>query len=151
MTIIRTARAGMIPAIAAMAAATALSVAQPASAAPVAPGSVGVTMQSPAAPALNSKAASVQLAQYHRGRHWRHRGWHGGRHWRHRRGWRGYGPGIVGSIAGAIIGGSIIASQRDHRDAWDRCDARYRSFRWSDGTFQPYGDGPRQLCPYLAR
>ncbi len=26
------------------------------------------------------------------------------------------------------------------------CDRRYRSFRPSDGTFQPYGNGPRQFC-----
>lgn len=59
--------------------------------------------------------------------------------------------GVRRAIASAIIGGSIVASQRDYSDAWERCDDRYRSFRWSDGTFQPYGDDPRQLCPYLAR
>ncbi len=83
---------------------------------------------------------------YHRGRGWhRGRGYRGGRY--HRRGW--VGP----AIAGLIIGGSIAASRRSYgygyRDARDRCAARYRSFRWSDGTFQPYGGGPRQLCPYL--
>jgi hypothetical protein len=61
----------------------------------------------------------------------------------------GYAPWVGGAIASTIIGGSIAASQSSYGDAWQRCDARYRSFRWSDGTFQPYGDRPRQLCPYL--
>jgi hypothetical protein len=99
---------------------------------------------------FNQGALPLDRVQYRRG------GWHGGRHWGHRpwghrhRHWRGYGPGVAGAIAGAIIGGTIIASQRDHRDAWQQCDDTYRSFSWSDGTFQPYGDGPRRLCPYLA-
>jgi hypothetical protein len=62
----------------------------------------------------------------------------------------GYAPWIGGAIASTIIGGSIAASQSSYGDAWQRCDDRYRSFRWSDGTFQPYGDEPRKLCPYLA-
>lgn len=104
-------------------------------------------------------AATAQTVQY---RHWDrdgHRHWRGYRHarpWGYR-GWDrrghghryyGYGPGIAAGVA-AIIGGSIAASQRDHGDEWQRCDDRYNSFRWSDGTFQPYGDGPRELCPYL--
>ncbi len=56
----------------------------------------------------------------------------------------GFGPAL-------IIGGSLALSKSRHSDRWQRCDDRYRSFRWSDGTFQPYGDGPRQLCPYLRR
>jgi hypothetical protein len=135
-----------------MALAGAFAMSTPAAAAPI----------SPAVPsAVPAMAGQVELAQY-RG-HWR-RGWDGRRHWRdgrhhhrywgHRRGdrrWYGYGPSVAGAIASAIIGGSIVASQRDYGDEWQRCDDRYRSFRWSDGTFQPYGDGPRQLCPYLAR
>lgn len=83
---------------------------------------------------------------YHRGRGWhRGRGYRGGRH--SRRGW--VGP----AIAGLIIGGGIAASRRSYGygygGARERCASRYRSFRWSDGTFQPYGGGPRQLCPYL--
>ncbi len=33
--------------------------------------------------------------------------------------------------------------------AYERCARAYRSFRYEDGTFQPYGDQPRRLCPYL--
>ncbi len=58
---------------------------------------------------------------------------------------RGTGPGV----AVAVAGGSIAVSKRDHAERWEACDERYRSFRWSDGTFQPYGHRPRQLCPYL--
>ena len=125
-------------------------------------GGATVAAAAPAAPAATRPNATVTLApetvQY--------RGWdYGNRHWRGHRygygrwgdrydGWGpryryyGYGPGIAAGVA-AIIGGSIAASQRDYGDAWQRCDDRYNSFRWSDGTFQPYGDGPRQLCPYL--
>lgn len=64
------------------------------------------------------------------------------------RGGRWVGPAIGAGIA-AIIGGSIAASKSRYDDRWERCDNRYRSFRWSDGTFQPYGGGGRKLCPYL--
>jgi len=155
MTCNWTARTTVVPTIAAMTAAAALATVQPAAAAPASPALSGVAAQVQTAPEFSSKSAPVQLAQY-RGRHWRH-GWRGGRHWRHRhwghrRGyrWYGYGPSVAGAIAGAIIGGTIVASQRDHRDAWERCDETYRSFRWSDGTYQPYGDEPRRVCPYLA-
>ncbi|RUT29418.1 BA14K family protein [Arsenicitalea aurantiaca] len=57
---------------------------------------------------------------------------------------------------GAIVGG-IIASQADRGGVsnanWNRhvawCYDRYRSYRESDNTFQPY-NGPRQACrsPY---
>ena len=33
--------------------------------------------------------------------------------------------------------------------SYERCADRYRSFRYSDGTYQPYGGGPREVCPYL--
>lgn len=87
------------------------------------------------------------------GRSYRGRGWRGGRGYygrRYRRGWYGgrwWGP----SIAALIIGGSIAASRSGYSDRWDRCNNRFRSFRWSDGTYQPYGGGPRRLCPYLRR
>jgi len=57
----------------------------------------------------------------------------------------------VSGIAALIIGGSIAESQAHYLDRWERCDDRFRSFRWSDGTYQPYGGGPRRLCPYLRR
>lgn len=79
------------------------------------------------------------------------REWHGRHHWRHRHDRWGHrhgswwGP----SVLGLIIGGTIAASRRDYNDRWEDCDDTYVSFRWSDGTYQPYGGGPRRLCPYL--
>jgi BA14K-like protein len=87
------------------------------------------------------------------GRRWRgHRRWHRGRR-RWRRGYRGHrGARWIGpAIAGLIIGGAIASSKRDYRDRWERCDDRYKTFRWSDGTYIPYVNGPRRLCPYLRR
>jgi hypothetical protein len=31
----------------------------------------------------------------------------------------------------------------------EECERRYSSFRRSDGTYQPFGGGPRQRCPHL--
>lgn len=82
-------------------------------------------------------------------------GWYSGPgygYYGYRRGWRGdnwWGPAIGAGVAGLIIGGSIAASRSGYSDRWQQCDDEYVSFRWSDGTFQPYGGGPRQLCPYL--
>lgn len=78
---------------------------------------------------------------------------------------KGKGAFVAGAIAGAI-GAAIIANEAakaeerrrryyDDRprhtggNAEDRCADRFRSFRYSDGTYQPYGGGPRELCPYL--
>lgn len=60
---------------------------------------------------------------------------------------------IGGLAAGAIIGGVLSSAQRpryyggNSHTSW--CYNRYRSYRASDNTFQPYG-GPRQQCvsPY---
>ena len=75
------------------------------------------------------------------------RGW-GGRRWY---GGRWIGPAIVAGTAALIIGGSIAESQARYGDRWEQCADRFQSFRWSDGTYQPYGDNPRRLCPYLRR
>lgn len=88
----------------------------------------------------------------HYGRRWRggrrSYGWRGGRRWY---GGRWIGPAIVAGTAALIIGGSIAESRASYGDRWERCADRFRSFRWSDGTYQPYGDNPRRLCPYLRR
>lgn len=55
-------------------------------------------------------------------------------------------PAIIGT---AIIGGAIAASRSGYGSRWQQCADTYRSFDWDDGTYQPYGDGPRELCPYL--
>jgi hypothetical protein len=127
-----------------------------------------------AAPKVQSQAADVQTVQYNghprwsrHNRHWRGdrgRHWHHGRHWRddrrysHRRYHRhrnnNAGAIIGGLAAGAIIGGAIASSQpRQYRsvgnDHVSWCYSRYRSYRASDNTFQPY-NGPRRQCysPY---
>lgn len=76
-----------------------------------------------------------------------------GRRWHHRRRHRGrwIGPAIGAGIAAAIIGGAISSSRRDYRDRWERCDDRYKTFSWEDGTYIPYVGSPRVLCPYLRR
>lgn len=104
------------------------------------------------------QTAGVHLVQ-RRGRGFRRggvrRGWRGNRGWRGRQGWRRgrggrrFGRALGAGIAALIIGGAIAASKRNYRGRWERCDDRYKSFRWSDGTYQPYGGGPRVLCPYL--
>lgn len=79
--------------------------------------------------------------------------WGRGRRGRWRRGHRHrHNDGInPGAAAALIIGGIILneAFRAENRSDFERCDDRYRTFRWSDGTFQPSGGGPRKLCPYL--
>lgn len=92
---------------------------------------------------------------YHRPGHHHHRPW---RHYRRHKG--SNTAAIIGGLAaGAIIGGSIAQSQQPHyapprrylpgdsHVSW--CFARYRTYRPTDNTFQPF-DGPRQQCysPY---
>jgi hypothetical protein len=31
----------------------------------------------------------------------------------------------------------------------EECERRYSSIRRSDGTYQPFGGGPRMRCPHL--
>jgi hypothetical protein len=83
-------------------------------------------------------------------------------YWRGHRGYRDYRPGYreyngfwfpaAAFIAGAIVSGALNNSQPVYRGGdshvqW--CYNRYRSYRASDNTFQPY-NGPRQQCrsPY---
>lgn len=118
----------------------------------------------------SSDVIKVQTARHQRGevrrhfnrRHFsrdRHRpGWyHGHRGHRHyRRGYRRHSDGwwypLAAFGAGAIIGGAI-ANQPAPRGVSNShvewCYARYRSYRASDNTFQPY-NGPRRACisPY---
>lgn len=94
--------------------------------------------------------------------------WDGPRHgwYRGHRGHRHYRPGYrrhdgfwfppAAFITGAIVGGAIASQPaprtrvRDYGSAHvDWCYDRYRSYRASDNTFQPY-NGPRRQCrsPY---
>lgn len=69
---------------------------------------------------------------------------HYNRHERHHRDYNA-GDAIIGIIGGILINDAF---RSDRRSDFERCDERYRSFRWNDGTFQPYY-GSRKLCPYL--
>ena len=86
--------------------------------------------------------------------------WHGHRGYRHyRHGYRRHSDGwwypLAAFGAGAIIGGAINQPRPVYRAPrlssahvqW--CYNRYRSYRSSDNTFQPY-NGPRKQCysPY---
>lgn len=98
---------------------------------------------------------------------WRRGGYYGGGYrdgyyrgdgWRHR---NSTGIGVGAAIAGALITGAIINSERPRPIYRERvyrnvgnshvqyCFNRYRSYRAYDNTFQPY-NGPRQQCysPY---
>jgi len=81
------------------------------------------------------------------------RAWGGGRRYGGGRRWRG-GRWVAPLIGGALIGAYAYPQYYTYRSVGggggrQLCADRFRSFRWSDGTYQPYGDGPRRLCPYL--
>ncbi|MCJ8519266.1 hypothetical protein ABID21_002008 [Pseudorhizobium tarimense] len=106
------------------------------------------------------KIEAQQVEQVgHRGHRWRgHRHWRGhDRYYGHRRHYRrhrGNAGAIIGGLAaGAIIGGALAAQQPRYHGGGNAhvrwCYDRYRSYRASDNTFQPY-HGPRRACrsPY---
>ena len=104
---------------------------------------------------------------------WRHRDRREARdQWRYHNGYRGYRDRRAGYVQrdgwwfppaafalGAIVGGAIASDNDRQRPRYrqrglsashvDWCYDRYRSYRASDNTFQPY-NGPRQQCysPY---
>ena len=101
----------------------------------------------PVAAATGETSSLVEQARYRGGG-----GYYGGRGYG-----RGYGRGAIGlGIAGAIIGGAIIANQgysyRERRysrvSGRQQCADTYRSFDWDSGTYMGY-DGVRHVCPYL--
>lgn len=129
---------------------------------------LGLSMTSPVAAEPRGYGAN-ELPGYGQ-QVWRKKNWNSNREWRPNRHYgyytshRYYGDRyrndwIVPGIAGAIIGGAIASAPRyvapapvysgnwSAHVAW--CDARYRSYRAYDNTFQPYV-GPRKLCdsPY---
>ena len=65
--------------------------------------------------------------------------------------YNGYWFPLAAFTAGAIIGGAVQARPSAAFSArhYQWCENRYRSYRASDNTFQPY-NGPRQQCnsPY---
>nr|WIE89426.1 BA14K family protein [Mesorhizobium sp. WSM4875] len=129
---------------------------------------VPVNAQPAYVPQSQGLSSDVQTVQY---RDWRrHRSfnrdfsrrdgvvyWNGHRGYReYRRGYRRHGDywfPLAAFATGALITGAIINSQNrvyrggDAHVQW--CYDRYRSYRASDNTFQPY-KGPRQQCvsPY---
>ena len=143
--------------------AASFAIAAPAVAAPL-----SVPQMQTAAPAgVSSNATNVDyvVRRYYRDdRRWR--GDRGGRYWRGHRGYDHWRPGyrrhgdlwfpLAAFATGAIISGAIANDRppppRVYRGGnahvqW--CYNRYRSYRASDNTFQPY-NGPRQQCysPY---
>ncbi|MBX3596939.1 MAG: BA14K family protein [Rhizobiaceae bacterium] len=137
---------------------TAVSTAAPVAAAPFVP--------APAQAALSSDVIQI------RDRNWRRPGFHhreGRAYYNGHRGYRHYRPGYrryndfwfpAGAfVAGALLGGALSAPAPVYREPTRRvymgndhvrwCYNRYRSYRASDNTFQPY-NGPRQQCysPY---
>ncbi|ADP71526.1 BA14K family protein [Rhodomicrobium vannielii ATCC 17100] len=81
----------------------------------------------------------------------------GGGNWGHRR--RGPGGAAIGlGIAGAIIGGAIIANEANrayaapppaaYDDGYGRCAATFRSFNPNTGTYIDL-NGYERPCPYL--
>lgn len=87
----------------------------------------------------------------------------GGAYWNGHRGYREYRPGyrrhgdnwfpLAAFATGALITGAIVNSENNRVSVGNShvqwCYDRYKSYRASDNTFQPYG-GPRQECrsPY---
>ncbi|MDE1992997.1 MAG: BA14K family protein [Rhizobiaceae bacterium] len=133
-------------------------------------------MTAPVAASDKAVPADVQQVQWrHYGGYGGYRGgyypryYHGGGGWyggyrgypAYRHGYRyydGYWYPLAAFGAGAIIGGAIASQPRYYAPApaaginprhveW--CEARYRSYRAYDNTFQP-NNGPRQQCysPY---
>ncbi|MBS9720448.1 BA14K family protein [Tianweitania sp. BSSL-BM11] len=130
------------------------------------PAQAAMGVERPSAPVSKSATAQPLEVQYRRhghrrGYHRDHRGRHyynGHRGYRHyRKGYRRHGNAwypAAAFLGGAIIGGAIANSQsapRVRRGSshvqW--CYDRYRSYRASDNTYQPY-NGPRRQCnsPY---
>jgi len=60
---------------------------------------------------------------------------HGNRHW--------------GKTRRSDDGPESLLPDRMAASALAECERRYSSFRRSDGTYQPYGSRPRELCPLL--
>ena len=86
---------------------------------------------------------------YRHGGHGWYNGHRGYRHYRH--GYREYNgwwfPAAI--LGGAIIGNAIVNAPRGGSAHVQWCYDRYRSYRASDNTYQPY-NGPRRQCvsPY---
>jgi hypothetical protein len=117
----------------------------PSVAAPIVPLSQATT------PAVQPDFQTIQYKKRPRYRagHWK--GYTGQRH--QRRGYRRHSDGFWYPLAafglGAAIGGAIANQPRGGSAHVQWCYDRYRSYRASDNTFQPY-NGPRKQCrsPY---
>lgn len=118
-----------------------------------------VPMVAPKAPQASSDVIDVQVRRDRRDRRDRfeRRGnqyyYNGHRGYRERRQgyrqYRGYWFPPAAFIAGAIIGGALAPGATRGSAHVNWCANRYRSYRASDNTFQPY-NGPRRQCnsPY---
>ncbi|WP_144862310.1 BA14K family protein [Mesorhizobium sp. J18] len=96
-------------------------------------------------------------SRHYRGaRHWRHHHSHRRHHYRHRHrhsdAWIAPGAFIAGALIGSALSQPRYPAYRSYgysRSHVDWCYSRYRSYRASDNSFQPY-HGPRRECrsPY---
>lgn len=137
--------------IATLFATLALGLAAPASASPAT-----IAMTRNLAEPATTTTSQVQPVQ-HRWRGHDQRRWHRGEHWHHRQHRRYYRPdsGFYFQFGGPPVYRRHAAPRRAYRYRlppahYDWCQARYRSYRASDNSFQPY-NGPRRQCrsPYL--
>ncbi len=106
-----------------------------------------------------SQAQSSDILHVRDSGRFRHKSWKGGNHhsggrWNRGKHYGGYYGGyhhdnagaIIGGLAaGAIIGGILSNGARSGGSHAQYCYSRYKSYRASDNTFQPY-NGPRQQC-----
>lgn len=123
------------------------------------------------APAVKADTASNILDVQYRGRDYRRPGYRPGYrpaprpgYWNGHRGYRYQRPGyryydgwwypLAAFGVGAAVGSMIAQPQPVYRGSYSAahyqyCENRYKSYRASDNTFQPY-NGPRQQCysPY---
>jgi hypothetical protein len=94
--------------------------------------------------AKTSKNSNIIEARW-RGHHWHHHGWHHRHRW-HRHPRYGWGPGIGGFVAGAMIGSAIANSNARTNDSVAYCMQRFKSYDPASGTYLGY-DGDRHPCP----
>jgi hypothetical protein len=108
-----------------------------------------------AAPASGLKSTHVtaethaDVVQVQHRRHLRGHRHHGhGHHHHHRHHRHGWGTGAA--IVGGVVAGALIAdaARGASYSAIERCEARFRSFDRSTGTYTTYG-GETRVCPYL--
>ncbi len=114
---------------------------------------LSVTVPAQAFPSVNVPQVHTSDVEQVRDRQIiRRNNWHGdqtrsNRNWnRHSRNDRGHHSNNVGAIIGGLAVGAIIGGALSSQNGTTgSCASRYRSYRASDNTYQPF-NGPRQQC-----